>query len=429
MARSWGAVVTLVMLCCLFVFVASGAVPAGSGHETASDSLSSDSLSSESETGSDRRRSQRSSTAGLGAVEIDRTLFEFTVTRDGNASWLFEFQLQLNSDEEVNNFEDFAAFFRTNETELYKDFRSRAYSLVRSANASTDRDMTARSFSRDAYVDEQLGGDFGVLQIRFDWSNFARVSNTGVVRFGDFFQGQLFIDANQKLRLAAGDGLRFHSVRPSPDVTNRERIEESTRVTWDGQHEFADGRPNATLLPEDHEGFDDGNGDGNTEENAGVGSGTVIGGLFLLALVAASVVLWHRDQLPFADALPLPTEDSDDSTPPAPDQSPSTARSSEAPSEAPDADPDSRAISEATISDEELLSDEDRVLGMIEERGGRMKQVDIVDQTGWSKSKVSMLLSDMEEENEISKIRVGRENIIAIEGQEPDAAGSPFEDA
>ena len=57
-----------------------------------------------------------------------------------------------------------------------------------------------------------------------------------------------------------------------------------------------------------------------------------------------------------------------------------------------------------------------------------MKQVDIVEETDWSKSKVSMLLSDMEDDGEVSKLRVGRENIVSLTGHEPDAAGSPFDD-
>jgi len=76
----------------------------------------------------------------------------------------------------------------------------------------------------------------------------------------------------------------------------------------------------------------------------------------------------------------------------------------------------------------EELSDEEEVLRLLEENGGRMKQVNIVENTDWSKSKVSMLLSDMEEDDEISKLRVGRENIISLAGEEPDAAGSPFEE-
>nr|WP_255479282.1 helix-turn-helix domain-containing protein [Natronomonas sp. LN261] len=79
------------------------------------------------------------------------------------------------------------------------------------------------------------------------------------------------------------------------------------------------------------------------------------------------------------------------------------------------------------VSDEELRSDDERVISLLEERGGRMKQVDIVANTDWSKSKVSMLLSEMEDEGVISRLRVGRENIVSLAGHEPDAAGSPFE--
>jgi len=77
---------------------------------------------------------------------------------------------------------------------------------------------------------------------------------------------------------------------------------------------------------------------------------------------------------------------------------------------------------------EEELSDRDLVLGILNDNDGRMKQTRIVDATDWSKSKVSMVLSEMEDEGDITKLRVGRENIISVEGSEPEAAGSPFDD-
>jgi hypothetical protein len=105
-----------------------------------------------------------------------------------------------------------------------------------------------------------------------------------------------------------------------------------------------------------------------------------------------------------------------------------TAQTPPAPEE-----PETRASSASTTTEttadtqQELLSDEDFVIQLLEENGGRMKQVSIVEQTDWSKSKVSMLLSEMEEDDRISKLRVGRENIISLAGEEPDAAGSPFD--
>jgi uncharacterized membrane protein len=73
-------------------------------------------------------------------------------------------------------------------------------------------------------------------------------------------------------------------------------------------------------------------------------------------------------------------------------------------------------------------SDPEIVIDILEANEGRMKQARIVDETGWSKSKVSMVLSEMDDADEISKLRVGRENIISLSGNEPEAAGSPFED-
>ncbi|MFB6310143.1 MAG: helix-turn-helix transcriptional regulator, partial [Salinirussus sp.] len=64
--------------------------------------------------------------------------------------------------------------------------------------------------------------------------------------------------------------------------------------------------------------------------------------------------------------------------------------------------------------DVELLSDEERVERLLEENGGRMKQATIVSETGWSNAKVSQLLSSMEEDGRIDKLRIGRENLISF---------------
>jgi uncharacterized membrane protein len=76
----------------------------------------------------------------------------------------------------------------------------------------------------------------------------------------------------------------------------------------------------------------------------------------------------------------------------------------------------------------ELLSDEDRVLQLLRESDGRLPQNEITEQTDWSKSKVSRLLSQMAEDGEIKKIDVGRQNIIALEQAMPENAKSPFDD-
>ncbi|MDL5360963.1 helix-turn-helix domain-containing protein [Halalkalicoccus sp. NIPERK01] len=82
---------------------------------------------------------------------------------------------------------------------------------------------------------------------------------------------------------------------------------------------------------------------------------------------------------------------------------------------------------EPTPVAEAVLTDEERVHRLLESNEGRMRQARIVEETEWSKSKVSMLLSEMEAEGSITKLRIGRENIISHPGFEPDATRSTLE--
>jgi len=71
-----------------------------------------------------------------------------------------------------------------------------------------------------------------------------------------------------------------------------------------------------------------------------------------------------------------------------------------------------------------LLSDEERVERLLEHNGGRMRQADIVAETGWSDAKVSQLLSAMAESDRVEKLRLGRENLISIPDGDGDNGGA-----
>jgi len=65
------------------------------------------------------------------------------------------------------------------------------------------------------------------------------------------------------------------------------------------------------------------------------------------------------------------------------------------------------------------IRDEQRVTQLLSTHDGRLKQSQIVEATDWSKSKVSRLLSSMEDDGEITRIRLGRENLVCLRGHEP----------
>lgn len=65
---------------------------------------------------------------------------------------------------------------------------------------------------------------------------------------------------------------------------------------------------------------------------------------------------------------------------------------------------------------EEPRSKEDEILGILRNHGGRMKQADLVEETDWSKATVSRLLSTLEDDGRVEKIRVGRGNVVQLTG-------------
>ncbi|MFH5802265.1 helix-turn-helix transcriptional regulator [Haladaptatus sp. CMAA 1911] len=79
------------------------------------------------------------------------------------------------------------------------------------------------------------------------------------------------------------------------------------------------------------------------------------------------------------------------------------------------------------LADEEMLTDEERIRSLLIKYGGRMKQADITSETSWSKSTVSRKLSKMEENEEITRVQIGRGNLVFLNGSEPEASKTLFE--
>lgn len=75
-----------------------------------------------------------------------------------------------------------------------------------------------------------------------------------------------------------------------------------------------------------------------------------------------------------------------------------------------------------TRHEERLLSDEEYILSAIHTANGRVWQSTLCEELNWSKSKVSRLLTQLEENGKISKRRVGRKNAICLPEREPDIA-------
>lgn len=68
---------------------------------------------------------------------------------------------------------------------------------------------------------------------------------------------------------------------------------------------------------------------------------------------------------------------------------------------------------------ERELSDEDKVLRLLVKRGGRVDEGTILEETGWSASRLESVVDVMEGDDQISAITVGRKRVICRRGFEP----------
>lgn len=331
---------------------------------------------------------------------FNNTVFRIQVHENGSAKWTVQHSTSLTTDSEITQFQSYAETFERTETDLYRTFRARAVQLTAASTNATGREMEASAFGREAWID-RLGQTRGVVELSFWWSNFSR-SEAGRLVVDDIFAGGMYIDSGQRLVFTHGPNLTFSRVEPAPDsLENPDNLTASQSVTWFGQQQFADGRPLVEYQIHQLSG----------ETTAEARNGAGLFPVILLVVVAVGVggaVVWYAHRQ-WADSGGTQTE-------------------LERPDDSPPPEPGEASRKDTAGPEPEFLTDEDRVLSLLEEHEGRMKQVKIVEQTDWSKSKVSMLLSEMEDEGTISKLRVGRENIISLAGEEPDAFGSPFDD-
>ncbi|AGB37573.1 helix-turn-helix transcriptional regulator [Natronococcus occultus] len=345
--------------------------------------------------------------------DFDSTTFEITVHENGSATWTFRHEQRLEDDDDETNFEAFAEEFEAEETGLYERFTEQAEALTDTRAEATDREMEATAFNRSATT-EYRPGAIGVIEMSFVWEGFAEHQEDRLV-VGDVFQN-LYLSDDQSLVIEPGGDLVFTAAEPAGEYAGT-TMENASSMTWSGEREFVDGYPSAVLRDADDVGSGDTAGTTGWSTGNALFSWPVLVGATVVVLGAAIALVWYREQDGTSSAETAPTEASEPIGPqPASEDADST-----------DSEAETDAPSEA-LTEDELLTDEDRVIRLIRENGGRMKQVNIVEETGWSKSKVSMLLSEMEREGSISKLRVGRENIISLEGYEPEAAKSPFDE-
>ena len=294
----------------------------------------------------------------LAAVEeFDDVQLHVRIAPDRSATWSVTYRYRLADNETERAFER----TRQNVTNPPGVFIERMRNAAQRAAMRTGREMTVQNGSVSAFRSVPHGR-FGVVEYRFTWTGFAAVGDDGDVVVGDTLSGYP-LAGNESLIFSWDDQFQVDDVAPEPNATA-----EST-VRWDGPHDFVVEHPTLVLT-------------------TGAGQSVlspltmVVGGLLTVAAVVVLVYGLGTGGIVAAITARGDGETEEEEGPPA-----------------------------------ELLSDEERVLRLVEENGGRMKQQEVKDSLDWSRTKTSNVVNDLQEADKLEVYRLGRENTLALPGE------------
>ena len=344
---------------------------------------------------------------------VDQTTILVELQSNGDARWTVTAYFNVTGPAERESFNETAERFTDGEAETLglSAFR-RATDL---ASDATGRTMNVTRVQRTGE------SDVGSLTLSFTWTNYARVEDE-ILYVDDVYNTSepwlSGLEADQTLAV---------ELPPEAGVRSAPKRVQNGRIVWEGATTFessdlalayslggpittttAPGTPNSSDTPTTPGESGSPNGDGRGEPVLWggfliVGLGIAVLGVYMLSM---------RDGGPFDGATTATTVSDEDGG----DRPPASSTTDAEPAETEQDDDDG--------IDEELLSDEERVERLLDSNGGRMKQANIVKETGWSNAKVSQLLSAMEEDGQIDKLRIGRENLISF----PDEDVTDIED-
>jgi len=324
-------------------------------------------------------------------VQADSVLLSVAIQPDGAARWRVEYRTRLDDDNATRAFEALQADIRANRSTYVDRFSSRMSSTVVDAASLTGRPMALRNVSVTARQ-EQLPQRYGVLAYTFEWTGFA-VVDAHRLRAGDAMAG-LFLDDQTTLLVSWPSGYRVASVSPAPTTLREDS------VVWRGPMDFGPGEPALVV-------------------SSGGGGDTSLLGLAVVAvvLVAGGGLVWWRRRdggWPGRGTAGGREGHVEPSASPASDQATRDAGSSG----------DATASRSPAEPPPELLSNEERVLALLHERGGRMKQQAVVEALGWTDAKTSQVVGKLRDAGQVEGFRLGRENVLRLPEDGPLGAPS-----
>ncbi len=337
--------------------------------------------------------------AAAADIEYDTTLLRIDLQENGDAGWTIEYRVDLNDQNATEAFEALREDIRANRSEFEGGFADRMNRTARAAENTTGRGMAIRDVSVETDRDEIQ--QVGIVAYNFTWTNFA-VADGDELRAGDAISG-----------FVLGEGTTLFFTWPdtygATDITPPADESSKGSATWLGQEAFANDEPRLVLergvnTPDGGDGPPGGGTTTAAPDEGGLDVLLLVIGVVVAGLAAGGWYVWKRGEGTPTGVTGDDTVDVAGVTSGETDGE--NSKVSGAADGADDEDPP-----------EELLSNEERVLRLIEGNGGRMKQQQVVRELDWTDAKTSQVVGNLRDDGDIEVFRIGRENVLALPGE------------
>ncbi|MEM3731335.1 MAG: MarR family transcriptional regulator [Candidatus Bathyarchaeia archaeon] len=284
------------------------------------------------------------------------TLVQIEVFENCSARWIVQRKATLKTEF------DESLFFQYSNATSPDYILDNLHWMVDYASSMAGRTMSIENFELAISISRTVFGKEGILQYEFDWREFAEKTGDGEIKIGDAFGGEIDLLSDDILTIVYPLGYAPTTVCPSPDKVDYDK----RALTWFGPANFGMGEPTIILNMERLNWISI------IQNNATVLSASV-------TAILAGLLGYFLGKRRFYKKMELKPK-----------------------------------IGEGELPFAGSEDDEEKILKLLSAAGGRLNQSIIAKQCGFSKSKTSGLLAEMERKGLISRKKSGRGKIVVL---------------